>query len=180
MAPVDPLTTWRLKASYSGPFGRHTMLFHGELTDTSLDNLIGDVQDTIAQMVKLQYQGTTWDSAETAFPGGHFFSPLDTWEAITSTSGFDTTAQHAPSAFLNFCGRSITTGVRVKLYMFETYLFPVADMRYSTAENALVALVVGELNSADNEISAVDGTLVNWKLYANFGENDHLTHKARS
>ena len=180
MAVVNPLTTWRLKAQYEGPFGRHTMLFHGQLSDTSVDNLVGDVQDFIDQAVGLQWQGTVWDVAEVAPPTVAFFSPLVDWEAISSTSGFDGTTDHAPSAFVQFGGRSITTGVRVKLYLFETYVQPDANMRKNASELAAVGNVITELNSAENEISAVDGTLVNWKTYANLGQNDHLTHKARS
>ena len=180
MAAVNPLTTWRMKVQYAGPFGRHTMLFHGQIEDTSVDNLVGDVQDFIDQAVALQWQGTTWDVAEVAAPTVAFFTPLIDWTPINSTSGIDGTTDHAPSAFVQFGGRSITSGVRVKLYLFETFVQPDANMRKGATELTAVGNVITELNSSDNEICAVDGSLVIWKNYANLGQNDHLTHKARS
>lgn len=180
MAPVDPTTTYRLKVSYTGPFGRHTMLFHDQLVGGSIANLEGDVLDFITQANDLMFNGVSFDQAEYALPGSNIFSPSGSWPGYVVSSFNTVTTGFAPSAFVQFGGRSIDTGVRVKLYLFEVAVAPNAKMRILPGANAVVDNAIGELNSADNSISAIDGTLVNWKTYVNVGQNDHLTHKARN
>lgn len=178
MPPVPPNTTKRIRAHYTGPFDSHTMLFHAT-TGLSDSDFIGDVKDIIDQMSNLQYNGTTWDTAEIAQPGSALFFPITPWDAITSGSGFNPTVGSGPSTFVQFGGRGLNGGVRVKLYLFETYLLPTHNMRYIPAENAAVDAVIAELVSADNNVGTISGDVVGWYNYANSGQNDFITHRAR-
>lgn len=178
MAPVPPNTTMRLRAHYTGPFDSHTMLFHAT-TGLSEADFIGDVQDIIDQMANCQYNGTVWDTAELAAAGSNLFFPVATWTPITSGSAINPVTGSGPSTFIQWGGRGLNDGVRVKLYLFETYLLPTDNMRYTPGENAAVDAVVTELQSADNNVGAIDGDTVGWYNYANSGQNDFITHRAR-
>lgn len=179
MAPIDPTTTWRYKVSYTGPAGTHTALFHGQLDGGSVENLRGDVADYVAQAVELQYTGTTWNIAQFALPGESFFNDDPEWEVQTSTTAAGFTSSSSPSAFLNFVGREISGPVKVKLYLFEVFIDSDNQMRIQEGEVAGIDAVLTELNSSENEISSIAGNLVNWRHYANIGQNDYLTHRAR-
>lgn len=155
------------------------MLFHA-VDGITLPDFTGDVQDTVDQMVGLQYDGTVWDTAEYALAGSSIFNPLTDWTPITSTSGADPNDNSDPAKFLQFGGRGLGDGVRVKLYLYETYALPNQRMRYLPGEFVAVDAVITELASVDNELGTVSGSLPIWKTYANINSNDHLVHKARS
>src|SRR3569623_185473 len=178
MAPINPTTTMRIRAHYVGPLGSHTMLFHAQ-DGIDRAEFIGDVQDAIDQMVARQYGTTSWNTAEFADAGESLFFPMDEWTPIASASGISPGTGSPPSAFLQFGGRTTGFGVRVKLYLFETYLAPTQNMRYTAGEAAVVDSVITELRSVDNNIGAINGGAVVWYTYANTGQNDYLTHKAR-
>lgn len=179
MAPVVPTTTNRLKVHYSGPFGEHTMLFHGA-TGTTAEDLAGDVADFIDQAVALQYSDVVWDTAEYAAAGSNIFLPYAAWTPINGTTAITPNPLSAPSAFCQFGGRAFGSGVRVKLYLFEVWTAGRDNMRILAGEEAGVDAVIAELSSVDNQIAAIDGETPVWKTYANVGQNDHLTRKARS
>lgn len=178
MAPVDPTTTKRIRAHYTGPFGSHTMLFHAT-TGLSDADFLGDVQDVVELLANIQYDGTVWDTAESAAAGSALFFPLATWTPITSGSAIGTTGHIGASTFIQFGGRTLTSGVRTKLYLFETYLPASDNMKYTPGENAGVDAVITELQSADSNLGAIDGDIVGWYSYANGGQNDFITHRAR-
>lgn len=179
MAPVDPTTTIRLKVHYTGPLGSHHMLFHGEVDQTAVD-LVGDVADFVDLVSVLQFQGTVWDTAELAEAGSALFFPTSIWDTITGASGINPSGGSSPSAFFQIGGRDSTAGTRVKLYVFETFVTPNATMRISAGANASVDAIITELASIDNTISNIAGRVPEWYTYVNVGENDHLTHKART
>lgn len=178
MAPVPPNTTMRLRVHYTGPFDSHTMLFHAQ-TGITVADFVGDVQDIVDQLVNIQYNGTVWATAELAAAGSPLFFPEASWTPITSGSGFNPAVGSGPSTFIQFGGRGLNNGVRVKLYAFETYLLPTNNMRYTAGENAAVDAVVTELLDANNNVGAIDGDVVGWYNYANSGQNDFITHRAR-
>jgi len=178
MPPVDPTTTMRIKAQYSGPLGTHKMLFHAQ-DGIDRAEFLGDVQDFVDLAAALQYDGTVWDSAEFADAGSALFFPMPEWAPITSTSGIDPAVASSPSTFLQWGGRTTGAGVRVKLYLFETYAGPTQNMKYLPGLSAAVDAVTTELQSEDNNIGAIDGGVVIWYSYANVGQNDYLTHRAR-
>lgn len=179
MPPTPPATTIRYKVHYTGPFNSHTMLFHGILGADPIV-LRNAVRNVAIAMSGAQWNTTTWHAAEVALAGNTFFTADVGWTAVTRTSATNPSASSAPSHFANFGGRSPTTGKRVKFYLFEDTLGDTEDMRFSGPENADVAAIVNELISEDTVIGAIDGTDVVWYNYANVGQNDFLTHKARS
>ncbi len=178
MASVDPTTTSRMKVHYSGPFGEHTMLFHGELSSTQSE-LRTKVAEVVQDMSGMCWNGTTFFRAEYAAAASNLFFEDADWDAITRTSATNPGAADAPSHFIQFGGRTNPGGVRVKLYLFECALPDNEDMRYSVADSADVALVVADLNGPSQSIAAVNGIVAQWYAYANAGQNDYLTHKAR-
>lgn len=177
--PVVPKNTaLRLKVHYSGPFGRHTMLFHGQ-TGTPLATLVASVDNIIGLMKDACWDGVTFDSAEYSNPGSDFFTPYAGWVAKTASNGIAPNALTSPSIFLQFGGRSTATGVRAKWYLFEVRESTNPKMRYPLGTNGRVDGIIAALDNEAGVIAAVDGSEVVAYHYANIGENDFLTHKAR-
>lgn len=179
MAAVNPFTTSRLRVKYTGPFGSHVMTFHGGVGITA-DDLAGDALDVITQMLVMQYPSTVWESAEYSAPLATFSLPYVDWVPQGGAGGAAPTASSSPATFIQFGGRAIGTGVRVKLYLFEVDMPYRNDMRYNAGEDARVDSVITELNSASCDVATVDGQKPSWYTYANVGQNDYLTHKART
>jgi hypothetical protein len=67
----------------------------------------------------------------------------------------------------------------VKLYLFETVEKGNEDMRLLRADSADVDAVLDVLDAFENTISTISGQVPVWYQYANLGQNDYLTHKAR-
>ena len=178
MAPTDPNTAPRMRVKYTGPFGTHVQLLHGNLGTTAAD-LAGDIADYIDQVVAVQFNDVVWDTAEFADEGSPLFFPYGAWTPINGTSGENPGPGNGPSAFIQFGGRDSSSGTRVKLYVFETFVLPNDAMRIPSADSPQVAGVIDELNSVDNNIANIAGRTPIWYQYANLGENDYLTHKAR-
>jgi hypothetical protein len=178
MAAVDPTTTVRVRAHYSGPLGNHTMLFHGQGGSPAAD-VIANVREVISLMTVLQYQDTVWDTAEVAEAGVNLFFPVVGWVAIVTTSTNDPDANSDPAKFLEFGGRDNSSGTRKKLYLFETYATTKSDMRWNAGEAAPIDDVIDALTAAPDCGANVAGRTVIWYTYANVGSNDYLVHRAR-
>lgn len=178
MALYDPNASARLRCPYQGPYGTHTMLLRGALTGIESD-LVNSLLALLPEFANWQYDGTVWTNPEFAAPGSHFYTPVDGWTDYTVDNAIGTSATDAPSAFLNMCGRSPSTGRRTKLYLFEQPLTGRNNMRILSGDNANVASLIDTLNGIDVQLDAIDGTPVTWKGYVNVGQNDYLTHKAR-
>jgi hypothetical protein len=154
------------------------MLFHAQ-TGEGDATFRTDVLNVILAMSGMCWNGTTFDSAEFAAAGSNIFSLDPGWSVVTRTSSTNPAATDAPSHFVQFGGRSPSTGKRVKYYLFEDATRDTADMRFSIAENADVAAVVDAIEAGAATIGAIDGTPITVYQYANVGQNDFLTHKAR-
>jgi len=178
MAPTDPNTTARLKVHYHGPFGAHTMLFHAQ-TGEGDATFRTDVLNVILAMSGACWNGTTFDRAEFAAAGSSIFSEDPGWSVVTRTSATNPAASDAPSHFAQFGGRSPTTGKRAKWYLFEDTLRDTSDMRFSVGENADVLAIVEAIEAGAATIGAIDGSPIGVYQYANVGQNDYLTHRAR-
>lgn len=179
MTPTPPNTAKRIKAWYTGPFGEHVMLFHAR-TGTSDGDFVASVADVVDKLIELQYDNTTWDRIEIAQPGSALFFPYDTWTPIIADNAAGVAATSDPSRYLNFAGRGGTDGVRVRLFLFETYITGDQQMRLQSGDNVNVAAVVTELNDETNTVGTISGSIPVWKAYANIGSNDYLTKKARN
>lgn len=179
MAPTPPTTTSRLKLHYSGPFNEHNMVFHG-VTGVAQNDLRTAVAAVVTAMVGMCWNATTFDTAEYAPAGSAVFSPDGSWASITRVSSTNPGANDAPSHFTQFGARSLSSGKRAKWYLFESSLRDNDRMRYQNADDADVALVNGLLLSNNAVIGCIDGSIFGVYGYANVGQNDHLTHKARS
>jgi len=177
MAPADPTATMRLKVLYSGPFGNHTMLLHAK-DGVSSGDFISDAIALLNQMAKLMYSAAVFTDALLAFAGSDIFNAI-TFTAIPSTGSVTPTINSAPSTFIQFGGRS-TDGRRVKLYLFESGFEYRSDMRYQSGENTDLDDTVAMLNDEASTIGTITGAAPVWKSYVNVGQNDYLTHKARS
>ena len=177
MAPLPVNGTDRLKCTYSGPFGTHTMVFRAPDGETHA-GLLADVQALVPFLAACQYDGTVWGTAEYSASGSDIFLPEVDWIAITSDSGVNPAGTNGPSAFLEFGGRS-AGGRRVKFYLFETFFSPNDKMKIEQGQSTLVDDVVGQLNDDGSEICAIDGLVTTYYTYANVGQNDYITHRAR-
>jgi len=178
LTPVNPTTTLRIRAHYTGPFGDHTMLLHAVLGAT-----LSEFQSAVATLIvlfqPLQWDGTTWPTAEFASPGSNIFLPVRAWTPIYQSSTITPDYNACPSMFLNWAGRDTTVGTRVKLYLFETYINIRKDMRWNHGENSVVDAVVDALNDESSVIGNIAGRIPVWNNNGIVGENAYLTHKAR-
>ena len=178
MAPTPPNTTFRAKLGYSGPYGAHTMLVHGFIGATIEDMRPGLIAFVNA-LANFQYNTVVWDTLQYAEAGVNFFTEDIAWEPVDVGGAAGPSASDVPSRFVNFVGRSPSTAKRVKYHLFETYMNGDNNMRLTPAENANVGAVLDVLNDLDYFFDAIDGTPVVFKNYANLGQNDYLTHRAR-
>jgi len=178
MPVTPPQTSARLKIHYNGPYGDHVMLIRGG-TDTSESTMVEMAMDLVGVMKVLNYNTVVYGSVEYAPAGQTFFNEVTGWTPVTAGGASGPASSDVPSRFLNFCGRSPSTGKRTKIYLFETYVNGDNSMRLSIAESVPISNVVDVLNDSANFFCAVDGTPCNWKAYANAGQNDYLTHRAR-
>jgi hypothetical protein len=178
MTPTPPNTTARLKVHYTGPFGSHTMLFHALEGGGDVDFRTA-VHNIVIAMVGACWNTTTFNLAEFAPAGSNVFSIDTGWTTVTRSSATNPGVSDAPSHFAQFGGRSPTTGKRVKWYLFEDTLRDTEDMRFTTAESGDVDAIVDAITAALDQVGAIDGSAIVPYQYANVGQNDYLTHKAR-
>lgn len=178
MSPTPPNTTSRYKVHYTGPFGSHTMLFHG-VTGVTQAELRAGVAAIVNDMSGQTWNTTTFNSAEFSAAGSSFFTLDAEWDAITRTSATNPGVNDAPSHFVQYGGRTPSTGKRAKFYLFESTLRDNDTMRYTVADDADVAAIVSEFISQNAVVGAIDGNALAYYGYANVGQNDYLTHKAR-
>jgi len=179
MAPTPPDTAKRGKVHYTGPFNSHTMLFHFAAA-TSDATVASTIATIVSLMSELQWNATTWDVLEIAAAGSSLFFPYGAWTPIVASTSNTIDASSKPSVFYNWGARSVTTGKRAKWYLFETAGTGRNDMRWNGGESALFDDVTTAFESASPPLTAIDGTNINFYSYVNVGENDYLTHKARS
>jgi hypothetical protein len=152
------------------------MLFHRVL---AADNptFIANVHDICEAMVALLWTDSEFTGADLAAAGSTIFLPVS-WDVITQEGGSAPDVNSSPSAFLNWGGRD-SNGRRVKLYLFEVSAPPRQDMRFNDGESALVDAVTDALNGEGSTIATISGLSPIWYTYANVGQNDFLTHRAR-
>lgn len=178
MTPIPPNTATRLKVFYHGPFGSHTMLFHKAAGATDAAFVSG-VRAVLTEMADCMWNGATFDRAELASAGSNVFGPYTPWAPIASATGADPTTYDSPSTFIMWGGRAADSGVRVKLYLFEVREHPVHNMRYEYGELGRIDQVTDALDLNSEVIGTIEGSGAVWYTYANVGENDYLTHRAR-
>jgi len=168
----------RLTVYYQGPLGSHRMSFWKTTTATPTE-FVEAVRDLVGIMVHVQYDGTVWSNADYQAAGDNFSVPT-AWTAITADNALAPTGNDTVGEYLNFVGRSLTTGRRVRLFLFEQALGPTQDMRYEAGEVSTVDDIVQELDIQSPYIGAIDGAPVVWKNYTNVGINDYWIRQART
>jgi hypothetical protein len=122
---------------------------------------------------------TSWVGADYFPDGNNASQPVSGWVPIVNTTSSAPSADAAPSQFYNLVGRGSTTARRVKYYIFETAFEPNVAMRYTTAQSPSVEDLVDYLNSVASLETTIAEDKPFWKPYANVGQNDFLTHRAR-
>jgi hypothetical protein len=154
------------------------MLFHSE-TGADAATFEADVRVVLEAMKGQCWNGTTFGTAEKAAAGSNLFFLVDDWEPIVRTSSTNPGVTDSPAHFVQYGGRSQEDGVRAKLYLFEAATKDNAEMRIPVGDDADVAAVVEALNVTTDTIGSISGSTVVWYAYANTGQNDYITHRAR-
>lgn len=154
------------------------MNFHG-VTGATEESLVLAVRAVLTLMLNMNYRNTSYERAEYAPAGQNFMLPIS-WVPITTTTGADAGDDRTIGDSISFVGRSLTTGKRVRIFLYNTAFTIRKDMRIQRAEDTNVAAVCDELNSQNDVIGVIDGSRPNWYEYANFGVNDYWTRIARS
>lgn len=171
--------TDHLVAYYSGPLGSHRMGFWKRSTNTDAQ-FIAAVRSVIGEFVAAQYADVSWHSA-TYQEAGQDFSTAIGWTPINSSSeSADPGPSETVGEYLNFAARSVTTGVRTRLFLFEQGFGPLRQMRLTAAASATINDILVALSTESENIGAPDGSPVVWKAYANLGINDFWIKRARN
>lgn len=176
MAPVVGNPSPRLKVHYLGPFGPHTLLFHGQLATTQVD-LTSAAQQVCIQLSSICWDGTSFDNAEFSAAGSNLFFPAP-WVPIIADTAFSPGAGDGPAKFVQLGGRGID-GVRVKWYFFETAVAIPSDYRLSAGENSSI----DDIYAAIDDNAAILGTKSGFAFtpytYANVNLNDKKVKESR-
>jgi len=151
---------------------------HGQ-NDVSPATLRGYVAGLVALLGNLQYDGTVWHSAAIRATGSNLWIPDGDWTPFTVDNAAGVPTDASPAAFVGFVGLGITTHVRARFFVFETYIVSDRTMRLNAGQDANVDAVVAYLNDVDVEFCSVDGDLAFWHNYANVKTNDFITKRAR-
>jgi hypothetical protein len=178
MAPADPIAQIRYRVSYVGPFNRHTMLFHS-VGASSLIDLRTGVAAIITAMASCVWETAVFDRAEVAAAGSPFFFPDADWVSISSTTADNPSPLAAPSQFVQWGARAPSDGRRAKWYLFESIMSNSTTMRIPEFVNAAVDAVTNALQDNGDVVGTITGSQYVVYRYANVGQNDHITHKAR-
>jgi len=167
----------RLTCYYQGPLGSHRMSFW-KTTTADFATFYSAVRSIIGEMADVQYEGTSWTNADYQLAGDNFSVPVS-WTPITSvlaaTPGDDDTV----GEYVNFAGRSLTTGKRARLFLFEQVFGPGREMRLQPGDSTDLDQIVAALNFYSSSVGAIDGAPVVWKSYTNLGINDYWIRQAR-
>ena len=168
----------RMTCYYQGPLGSHRMSFW-QTIGTTYTAFYAAVRAVVADLIDCQYSDTFWTNADYQAPGDNFSTPV-TWSALQSPgTEVDPTQNDTVGEYLNFVGRSTTTGRRVRLFLFEVPFGPGRDMRLQPGESNFVDQAIAQLNNVGDEVGAIDGSPVVWKNYSNLGINDYWIRQAR-
>lgn len=168
----------RLTAYYTGPLGAHRMHFWKTSVATPT-TFIAAVRAVVNNFRFLQYGGTDWTHADYQAAGDNFSVPV-AWTTISSTSPGVPDDADTVGEYLNFVGRSLTTGKRVRLFLFETLFGPGREMRLPPGSNTDIDNAVDQLDNVSPSVGAIDGAPVVWKTYTNLGINDYWVRRART
>lgn len=178
MAPAPDNATARYKVFYTGPFGRHVMLFR-YAAGTSLADMRNRSNAIIVAMAPFCWNGTNFDTAEYSTAGATIFNTDGDWDAVVASTSNNPGVYDSPARFLQWGGRD-NEGFRAKWYLFEVATLPRHTMRVTPAQDAQVGVVIDALSYPLNPVVTAGGGVAVIKGYANIGENDYLVHKVRS
>jgi hypothetical protein len=143
MTTYLPDNTARLKVSYQGPRGQHTILFRSNNID---DAFITEAHTLIQAIAN---QGLFWDQtsftgAQAAAQGSNVFIPV-AWTAITipadAPGAGNPTENDAYGMGLSINGRTLG-GHRVRYFLFNVHVLQDRDSRITNAESAQVTAIV--------------------------------------
>lgn len=177
MAVTDPTTARRIKVAYTGPFGQHTMLFHMKAGGDPAA-FLSDVRAVLGELLQLMWTAVSFFEAFEALAGSPIFVPIASWTPVEPGVNGTPPASAAPSQFANLVGRA-SDGTKVALYLFETAFTNNSAMRALSSSSAGLAAVLSLLNDEAISIGTISGAAPVWKPYANVGQNDFITHRAR-
>ena len=153
------------------------MLFRG-ISGSSQGAIVSAARSVITAMVDMQYDGTSWGSAEFAAQGSNVFLPVAGWTPIVSTSGVDPGTNNGVAKFLEF-GMRDTFGIRAKWYLYETPVQEELDYRVDGGVSTEVDAIITAFQTTAVYIGTITGVHGTMYTYANIGENDYWVHKAR-
>lgn len=177
--PVSaPNLTVRYKVFYTGPFGRHVLLLRFA-PGTTMATARNRSNAIIEAMAPFTWDGTNFDTAEYCPAGGSVFNADPDWEPVVSDTPNTAGPTSSPSRFLQWGGRD-SEGFRAKWYLFECATGPRSNMRVTPAQDAQIGVVIDALSYPIDPVVTAGGGVADLKGYANIGDNDYLTHKARS
>jgi len=176
MAPLDPTAHGRYLVHYSTGFRPHTVkwYYEGDRDDAAFQDfwntLIGDVGPLLSASTLL--------GIDHAPATSHITAPIAT-TGFTDSWGSGVADGRVDSRYVSFVGRS-GGGIRWKAEFFGLNV-AVTDnnFRFAAGENGAVDAAVATLIAAVGFPTAIDGTLVLVKNYANHGYNAYWQRKTR-
>lgn len=174
--PVTPQnTTDTLFVDYAFQDQQRSFQLHQRLggDGAQLDNV---AQSFLNQLAPLMDPTWVITGVRVRFAGTNVSLPIPPF-VINAAGGTLTSGINKPR-FVSFVGRS-NTGKRSRLSIYGINLTLEDDYRMEAGDNAALDAARAVLNVSSNVIGAVDGSLLTWYPYYNWGFNAYHQREAR-
>lgn len=186
MPDFAPNYTARYRLRYSVLGHEHTMLFRiaRGVGSTGLALMVAKAGDFLTAIEDARYTDWLELSAEYAAEDTDIFAPAALPTVSTGTAAIPAQSVSQSTYAVSFVGRS-AAGQKAKFFVYgvsfdpENLVTPGDNFRITSAENAIVAAGVAELNSGAPDIVASDNFGVSWYPYVNGKYNDHWVAAVR-
>jgi hypothetical protein len=172
MAPLPPNNTDRFKVFYTNAGHQHVM--DVRCADSDVD--FAAQMDAFLTALSPKMLATTIDQVQLSLAGNNFFLPVAT-DLDGNTYGSGAGNAGSAASFISFGGRS-SVARRVKITVFGVNDTG-TDWRFSPGEDSAVDAAIAALQDFDNHFTAIDGSGVTWKNYANAGYNAYWQRQLR-
>lgn len=174
---LPPSNTRRIKVSYNVGPDNHSFIVRVSdvATSTQITAAVSAVLNAIAGQIYLM----TITAVEQAAKTSNVFLPLSS-TLIGATYGTAIPSGQARSWFYSFTGRSRISGRKTMMELFVAKTISDSTFRVTIPEGAWVDNTLNAFYTYPSDVwLAIDGYPVQWHVYANVKQNDHMVKKLR-
>lgn len=177
MAPLPDNNTAVYFLDYTVDGQGHTMQFR--LTEgADLAGAVGDSEGFLAALAPILDANWFVVGARYRAAGSNISFPVD--PPTQPSVGAGSLPVKEKPRYLSFVGRGLTTGRKVRVFVYGAVFNSPDDYRLTGSEEASVQNAVQFLqNNSENTFATIGGDIPYWNAYANVGYNSYYERKAR-